>query len=199
MDKKKILRSGPVYHIISALLWWKCKKNPTTRLSEYKRLVEKKLNLSISMTTIGRIFAGWKWSFKKPAYVQLLKFAPLNIEYYGDYLVWLSSASPSKCKFVDESHFVSKDLYRSLALSDVGERVELVRTGDLKTSLTLTLLTDLQSTDCIYVNINYEMNNQTSFLVFVTNCLASGHLKNGGIFFLFFFLIFTQPFRRAHL
>lgn len=127
LNEGKIFRHGPLYSVLSALLWWKCQQNPATRLSEYRLLVKQKLDLAVSKSTLARIFKGWNWSWKVPCFSQILKFTPQNMDYYGDFIYWLSTTDPTKCKFADESHFTSRSLHRSRALSPRGDPINLVQ------------------------------------------------------------------------
>ncbi len=94
---------------IKELLWAYCKKNPTLQILEYQQEILKKLHLSISASTIRRIFKQWKWTWKNVEYKQINKYNHENIVYYGKYLLWLSEQINWKhIKFLDEAHFVNR-------------------------------------------------------------------------------------------
>jgi len=180
-SRKKI---SDVYQLLCAFLWWRCQYNPTTRLPEYRKEVWEKLRIDVSVPTLSRIFLSWRWSWKRPDYRQLNKYTTENISYYFTYVMNIISLPCDKLKFADESHFVSKDLYRDYALSPKGQKVQLIRGGKLSTAYTLTILTDLSTTAPRPVSgkLHTGSNTQWDFLNFVMFCLAEGHLCNGDYF-----------------
>ncbi len=56
------------------------------------------------------IVVEWKWSWKKPAYKQLLKYTPENLRRYQDYVNWIAEQDLTKLKFMDEVHFVAEGM-----------------------------------------------------------------------------------------
>ena len=127
------------------------------------------------------MFKSWGWSWKKPCYRQLLKYTSANIDYYSDFLLWLWSVDPRRCKFADESHFVSCDLYCTKCLGPRGQKMDLICGGNLKTSVTMTILTDVSDNAIrpVYAQLREESNTQWDFLLFVCDALDAGHLSFG--------------------
>jgi len=173
-----------VWELLCAFLWWRCQFDPSTRLHEYRTEVWDKLQIDISVPTLSRIFLSWRWSWKRPDYRQLKKYTNVNISYYFTYVMSILSLPRDKLKYADESHFVSKDLYRDAALGPKGHKVRLLRGGRLSTAYTLTILTDLSSTAPrpISGKLQFGSNTQWDFLKFVMFCLDEGHLCSGDYF-----------------
>jgi len=95
----------------------------------------------------------------------------------------MHSVDPTRCKFADEGHFVSRDLFRQQALSERGQRVYITRCGDLSTTFT-TILTDLSATAPrpLFVKLTENSNTQYDFLEFVCDAIDEGHLQPGDYF-----------------
>lgn len=76
---------------------------------------------------------------------------------------------------------MSRDLYRQQALSQVGDKVNVIRGGDLSTSLTMTLLTDLSPSAPrhLFVQLREASNTQWDFILVVTAAIDAGHLVPG--------------------
>lgn len=183
--KSAFARGSAGYVSVAAALWWKCRSSPTTKVWEYKLFIAQQLGISISETSIRRIFKSWGWSWKKPAYVQFAKFTASNIEYYANYLLWIVEQNPLKCKFLDECHFASRSLNRQLALGQRGEPVIVVRGTSLKGSRTMTILTDLSNpVNPLFVEVKNGKNNQWDFFKFVLDAVASGYLVPGDVLIL---------------
>jgi len=142
------------------------------------------LGLKISQTTIRRIFTSWRWSWKTPQYKQLHKYTAQNIDYYFRFGIWIRTLDASKCKFIDESHFVSKNLSRNRALGPTGEAVVLLREASLTESFTLTLITDFANQEQpVYVSIQENSNTQFGFLRVILEALECSKLKRGDYLF----------------
>lgn len=178
-------KGSEAYRKICAALWWKCRSQPTTKVREYKYFIAQKLGISISETSIRRIFTSWGWSWKKPVYIQYAKFSAQNIEYYFNFVIWVLQQDPMKCKYLDECHFSSKKLVRQLGLSQRGEPVICVHNIRLDLgSRTMTLLTSLSNPNPVFVELKQGTNNQFDFLKFVLNAVAAGYLEDGDILLL---------------
>jgi hypothetical protein len=92
---------------IRAYLWVLCKEDPTRHLNDYVHELAE-IGFSVSTEFVRQIFIGWKWSFKKPSYKQMLKYTKDNMKRYKDYIEWIALQDLKKLKFLDEVHFVSK-------------------------------------------------------------------------------------------
>lgn len=72
-----------------------------------------KFNRQVSCKTISRILRSWRWSWKVPSRVQVLKFTLENIITYAAFAVGMQYLDWNKLKFLDESHIVSRGMYSS--------------------------------------------------------------------------------------
>jgi hypothetical protein len=102
---------------------------------------------------VARVFRLWQWSWKLPSRTQFHKYSPENLAYYFHYIKESYEYPWDRLKFADESHFVSRQLYRKKQLAPIGERAHAVNVDRLdSTALTLTLLTDLTKGDlCLFL------------------------------------------------
>jgi len=110
----------------------------------------------------------------------------VNIAYYFHFGLWILSLDMFRCKFLDECHLVSKDLYRNLGLGPIGEPVIMLRGGNLSERYTVTLLTDIaeaSSKPPVYVTLTKESHDQYNFLEAIVGALETGHLVRGDILF----------------
>jgi len=83
-------------------------------------------------------------------------------------------------KFVDESHFVPKDLNSSNVLGLVGERVRVVELDNIHQSVHVTLFTSLTRRPVPFsVETHESMNTARSFLAAVRNAINSGLFVHG--------------------
>ncbi len=101
------------------------------------------LGLDVDRSFISRIFQNWLWSWKKPTHLQVQKFTLENIAYYFVWILTIFDMPWLHLKFLDESHFSTRSLRRSLVAGPVGQRVGLVDHSEAQESLSLTLLIDL--------------------------------------------------------
>jgi hypothetical protein len=141
---------------ITSVIWQFVHDHPRTTRSSIVRQVGQTLNVSISPTTISRLFRAWGWSWKIPSHVQLQKFTAKNIRRYVNFIVWVLSVPWTHLKFLDEAHFVSRgiksrffhnlrdiELYRQKAVSPIGCPIVVLESTQLDLSFTVTLMTTL--------------------------------------------------------
>ena len=100
-----------------------------------------------------------------------------------------------KLKYLDEAHFVSKDLHAKYALREEGERCVVFTSAQLDVSYSLTLMTTLADPlqTCV-VDLRYNSNTQWDFLNFVLFCIENGFLSEGNVLVVSICANFTKFF-----
>jgi len=172
---------------IQMKLWDTCRLSPLSRLGEYRRACRslgdkfKKIGLS----TISRVFASWRWSFKKPNRKQFNKYKSQNMTYYIAVKHYLQNIPWVKLKFIDESHFKSADLQRNKALGPKGQAVEVTSGSMNDETFSMTLMTTLDpnAPSPIVATLRTNSNCQWDFLDFVIYLLQEKHLVDGDLLF----------------
>ncbi len=84
------------------------KHQQTTTISEYRSILAEEHNIQVSNSYVCRVFQELKWSWKKPAHIQIQKFKYENIERYLTFYDWIIDADLTTVHFLDEAHFVSR-------------------------------------------------------------------------------------------
>jgi len=132
---------------------------------------------------VSRIFKSWRWSYRIPERKQLLKYTKANILYYGTYITSIYNIPWERLKFVDEAHFISKDLHRRRAIGLKGSRTHVVvKDGLINTSLSLTIMTSLSNTEQpIVCSARNNSNTEVDFAGFILYCIQDGHLQRGDL------------------
>ena len=93
---------------IKTIIWLLVKYDSTQKLSTYKNVLFL-FGYECSKEYVRKIFKAWRWSWKRPLYHQIQKYSIKNLDYYGNFLTWISTISNwNSLKFMDEVHFVSK-------------------------------------------------------------------------------------------
>jgi len=128
--------------------------------------------------TASHVLQTFGWSWKIPVRFQLQKYTPHNLHRYLDYVTALQTIDITKLRFLDEAHFVSKQLTTGKVLGLVNHRVWMKQNTLHEKNGTLTILTSLtqQPVVCTYTTAN---NTQFSFLDFVVQCCVDGDLNDG--------------------
>ena len=84
----------------------------------------------------------------------------------------------SQIKYIDEAHFVSRDMQAKKEWGESREKVIVFTNANLKASYSLTVLTCLDSDDSTVIcDIQENSNTQWDFLKFIIYCIQSGSLK----------------------
>jgi len=161
-------------------LWRILRTNPT--LSGHQ--IVSQLNLfgfdDVQESFVRQTLQRWRWSLKRPTHLQLQKFSQGNLLRYVRYAVGILQVPVAKIKYLDEAHFVSRELQTKQAWGERGEKVYVFSNANLKTSFSLTVLTRLDSADSsVVADIHYESNTQWDFMAFIIYCIQSGALLAG--------------------
>lgn len=157
---------------------------PTFTLSEYQ-LVLMKLGIRMSRDTIRRRFKHWKLSYKKVQYKQIAKYTYINMQKYFNHLLYMPQLVQTKgllrIKYLDEVHFVSKDLERNKGFSLLGERLIVTRGTCLTETYSMTLITSLDHLVPFACNLRVGSNTQFDFSLFIGECIKNKILIDGHI------------------
>jgi hypothetical protein len=165
--------------LVQKLLWLNVCSNPTYNLHQHVALFAQQ-GIEVKHDFVGRIFRSWGW--KKPAHTQIRKFSPENIAYYREWVQFILLFPWKRLKFVDEAHFVSRDLYRRHVVGPRGYQLFVVETADLNLSYSLTLLIDLSNANNpVHLNIRFKSNNEWDFLAFVVSAIKAERIKEDDI------------------
>lgn len=133
-------------------------------------------NRDLSNTTTKRLLKSWNWTWKVPTYVQLNKYTESNLTYYGYYMLFLKRVDISKLKFVDECHFVPKNLRKRKVIGIKNQRV-WIKVKDLHGKHSS--VTSLTHQIPVYFNWRVESNTGKDFLIFIGSCIVNGYLRDG--------------------
>jgi len=164
---------------LKLLLWSQCKLNPLSTIPNLVNIASK-CGFKISKMYVSRLFKSWRWSFKKPERKQILKYTKANLLYYGSYITSVNDINWNKLKFLDEAHFVSKDLHKVKAIGPKGERTHIVVNDGLNTSCSITVLTSLSDPKKpLICTIRNDSNSQYDFNDFILYCIKYNHLQDG--------------------
>jgi len=110
----------------------------------------------------------------------LAKYSDENVKLYYGYLLWVVDIDLHKFKFLDEVHFVAKDVSRKRALSAIGANVILLREEHFAETYSFTALTSVQHSDkSLYIKGRKDSNTQQDFVIFIVEAIDNGYLTNG--------------------
>jgi len=166
---------------IMSLVLWKMVKDAPDKFT-LAGLVQQMRQIGFDVNTkfLGRIFKTWRWSWKVPVRFHHAKYSADNIDHYLNYILWIQDIPWYKLKFVDECHFVGRNLHKKNALGPINQHITVVKHAPLGESYSLTLLTSLSSSRFPYfVDLQSESNTQWDFARFVLNSILYGALVPG--------------------
>ncbi len=110
------------------------------------------------------------------------KFSPKNTLRYVSFLSLIVTLDPRRIKYLDESHFVSKDLVRVKAVSHVGTRVQVIRNSmmDGNARFTLTLATSIKKSESTsFACMTNDKNDGALFYQVICSMVTAGFLVRG--------------------
>jgi len=108
------------------------------------------------------------------------KYTQGNIHYYINYLLHIGNLPIAHIKFFDESHFDRKTLQGKFGIGPSGERVERLFSGNLSASYSLLLLTRLDSTIPVDIDlVENEPCDRWRFGVYILSCVEREVLQPG--------------------
>jgi len=128
---------------------------------------------------VRKIFVSWKWSWKVPSFQQLLKYTPRNLQRYGDWVEFITTADLSRVKFCDEAHFVSRDVSRRRAIGPQNTTTILIRNESFAETYSVSLLCCLDLEKPLYISSRVDSNTQIDFFKFVIDLIDNQFLRPG--------------------
>jgi len=156
-------------------VWNLIKLNPSSTNKEICEYINEK-GYQVSLSWISSLLRKWHLSRKTPTRIQLNKYTLENIDYYGQYISGVFDLPLFKVKFMDEAHFIPKDLTRRQVLSEIGQPVKITTNVNLDERLTCTCLMQLSDEDPIVLDIKQGTNDAWDFLSFIFICLEKQYL-----------------------
>lgn len=155
---------------------------PDGSLGDYTNIIQELGVTDITRWKVGEIFRTWNWSWKIPSRTQIRKYTPENILYYINWVKQCTRLNWYKAKFLDESHFVDKDLYKRRVVGPRNTASHRIRPGRLDDSFSLTLLLDLAHPKVpFYFNVRYKSNTESDYYHTLVEAIQTGHLETGDI------------------
>jgi hypothetical protein len=108
----------------SILLFASVKSFPCRTITAHAAAIQGTLPM-VNNADIKRKFKQWHWSLKKPSHQQLQKYSIVNIGRYLQHVTGILQFPVERLKYLDESHFVSRDMQPKLSRGEEGEKVRL--------------------------------------------------------------------------
>jgi len=143
-NRKRVFNETELPQVFQAFLDL-VKENPTVNVSHIRDMFSNTFNRPISETTTKRVLKHWGWTWKVPTFVQINKYSQDNMIYYAAYVEFLKRVDHRRLKFVDESHFVPKNLRSRKVIGMRNQRV-WVPVSDLKEKhASISLITSLNT------------------------------------------------------
>jgi hypothetical protein len=122
-----------------------------------------------------------RWSWKVPTRFQLWKYTEENLEKYLMFMEWVQSQKDlAKLKYLDESHFVCRQLANGKVWGLKEKRVYTKENTLNEPSSSVTLIVSLNTqTIPLYYDFRTENNDQWAFLDVISDACAEGFLSVG--------------------
>lgn len=99
------------------------KTDPLVHLSDVTQYLQYVFERPVHDWTTSRLLKKLGWSWKVPVRFQLRKYTTRNLERYLHYMTAIQQVNPARLRFLDEAHFVSKQLTNRKVLGLVKDRV----------------------------------------------------------------------------
>jgi len=165
---------------VEMLLFAAIRANPLQTLSQV-RAVLAVTGVYVTMDWIRRTFHRWGWSRKRSRYLQINKFSTQNILYTAHYLLSIRTLNPFTLKYLDESHFDTKDLRRAHGWSERGQPISVVNVNSISETYSVTAVTTLsdQKNPVVLSDFRVGTNSAIDFYETVYYLIADGILVAG--------------------
>jgi len=151
--------------------------SPQTTLNALKEFLAPKW--IVSNQWLSKWLKDHHWSLQIPTHLQLQKFTPDNIVRYKTFCNWVLRQPLEKLKFLDECHFVQRDLrIRKKCWSRKGKRPTIVTDSHFRETMSYTAIMSQQS---IWFQGTRESNTQYDFLLNVALSINDGFLQPGDL------------------
>jgi len=137
----------------------------------------------LSPSTLTRLLSsiGIRWTF--PVRMERAKFTVRNVTRYAQYVATVLHIDHRRLQFLDEIHFVGKDLVKHRVASFRGCRTVVVSDLPFNDQMHVTFMTRLDNDDDVpyYFEMMSGTNTGRDFAAFLRRCLAEGYLRRGQI------------------
>jgi len=154
--------------------------NPLQTIGQLRSVLQS-FGVDIAENWIKRTFHRWGWSCKHPRYKQINKFTMDNMLYTGHFLWEVRGRSPIQLKYLDESHFDSKELRPSRGWSESGRRLAVPSAASISERYSITAVTTLVDPNepVVISNLREVSNTALDFLSTVQELIEYGTLVPG--------------------
>ena len=156
---------------------------PQLSLDEIRSSIWRVFHVSFSNASLSRYLNYWGYSRRLMEKRDIRKYEKDNILSCLVHYLYVTSISKKigfgRIKFLDESHFSSRKLFRERGSAPRNKIIKY--RGNISDSRTynVTLLTNLDQNSPISISMRKSKNDQYSFLCFMLKCLNTGKLKHG--------------------
>jgi len=168
--------------VYESVLWSILKRCPQATISQLVAFLHSNAFQKVNYSDVRDCLVRWRWSYKVPSHIQLQKYSEANCRYYAQFLLAIQGIEWTKLKFLDEAHFVSRDLFNRKAWGPVGKRCFVYHRGNLSASFSMTMLTSLsEPEDPLFISLRSKSNTQYDFLAFIVSAIEHNKLHPGDL------------------
>jgi len=171
---------------IKTATWNAVTADPCRRLVDYLKTVQETVtfpNKEVSRDDLQLIFKEFQWTFKRPDWKQLHKYDEENLARYAAFLRWIAFANPAEVHFLDEAHFMSRDLWVRRGVAERGKRCIYVHNVPMDYSFSITIMTTYGAGNepPLQLDLREESNTAEDFLQFIRYLCETGKLPQGHV------------------
>jgi len=167
--------------LIAAVRW-----NPMQSSIQFRNCLFQ-VGISVSIDWVKRALVRCGLTWKRAQYKQINKFTAANINYTLHYLLTATALPHRILKFLDESHFNSRDLRRERGVSERGRPLILVSNQSISESYSVTAVTSLSDPlhPVVVPDVRTGSNSAIDFLHAVFDLIhTTGTLSAGDVLIL---------------
>jgi hypothetical protein len=155
------------------------RNNQDASLTDIIEQLRQSFSRFVSRSVTQRLLKKLGWTWRIPVAFQVHKYRRANIARYLDHLQGIREVDPTRVKFLDEAHVVSKDLHKRRVLGLRSCRTWVKRRTLNEASGSITILTSLDPTEPVAWTYRESTNDQWAFLSFVLWLCQRGYLQPG--------------------
>lgn len=135
---------------------------------------------SVTYMYIWRVIDAWGWSPKTLQRIARRKFSEENIAEWVDYALTVYDMQWIDLCFVDEAHFISRDLLKKRRYAPSGARVYVIDDFPNETRYSVTTFLNLRRSEApILYEVRDGSNTAEDFLSFMEYAAAQGYILPG--------------------
>lgn len=161
------------------------KRYPQSNLSLFNKALRVLTGTTVTNATISRYFTQIGWSYHCVEHKQRLKYTQENLMRYLHHIIAMPDIARQKglekIKYLDEVHFVSKQMQKQKGIGPRGRRIVVRSNCSLTENYSMTLMTNLQQDSPYNASLRAGSNTQYDFSLFICRCIRSGYLVDGDI------------------